>query len=813
MSGDEQAPLAAFGQLLRRFRHESGLSQEELGERAGVGVRTIADLERGRRSRRPYRRTVVALAKALNLRGAELNAFVRLARAGQDPMTADGDGQAGPGECAGPPTVEPTAEQGGMPRQLRAEVSHFAGQAGAACASETLRQLPPPVPHFAGRAAELRDLTELPASGRQALLAVVDGTAGVGKTALAIHWAHQASASFPDGQMYLNLNGFGPAGKPMTPMASVSSLLEALGVPPARTPSSLEGRTALYRSLLAERRMLIVLDNARDADQVRPLLPGGSGCMVLVTSRSRLTGLIALDGSWSLTLGLLTLPDARQMVAQRLGAGPTAADPGATDRLIEACSRLPLALAIAAALIATRPGYSIATAACELAPSSHRLDALDAGEARANVRAVFAWSYQALTPRPASMFCLMAEHPGPDITMAAAASLAGTTQDEAWAALAELTAANLVAEHSAGRFGFHDLLRQFAADQLRASHCPPERRAAAQRMLGHYTHTATSAALAISPKRELPRPRPPVAGTRPEAIAGPGEALDWLRAEYAVILRALAYAAGAGEDVHVVQLAFALTDFQERSGHWHDWAASQRMALTAATKLGDVEARAKAHRYIGRATFFLEQHDEALSHLTRAFELRHQQGAPAAEAGICLDLCRLHQQRGATDAALRLAQQALGLYQASQHKVGEAYALNSIGCQYVGLGMYPEALDYGEQALRLSAEVESKVGQSQALDTIGFARYCIGQPALAIVCYQKSIEILCDLGDRYQISAALTHLGDAYTAAGVNDDARRAWREAVTILDELGHSDAIHVREKLMVLQEQVSPPGRAVVT
>jgi NB-ARC domain len=252
------------------------------------------------------------------------------------------------------------------------------------------RQLPPPVPNFIGRAAELQELAALldawTAARGTTMIAVISGAAGVGKTALGVYWAHQVAGSFPDGQLYLNLNGFGPTGSPVTQADAVTRILEAMQVPLARIPPGLDGRIGLYRTLLSERRTLIVLDNARDAEQVRPLLPGGAGSLVLVTSRSPLTGLVALEGARAITLTVLTEPEARQMVAQRLGIGRTAADGAATDQLIDACARLPLALAIAAALVATRPGQSLTTVASNLSRADNRLDVLNTGEATTNLR-------------------------------------------------------------------------------------------------------------------------------------------------------------------------------------------------------------------------------------------------------------------------------------------------------------------------------------------------------------------------------------------------------------------------------------------
>jgi DNA-binding SARP family transcriptional activator/tetratricopeptide (TPR) repeat protein len=663
------------------------------------------------------------------------------------------------------------------------------------------RQLPPPVPNFVGRAAELQELTGLlkawTAARGATMIAVIGGTAGVGKTALAVHWAHQVADSFPDGQLYLNLNGFGPAGSPMTQAGAVSRILEAIQVPLARIPSSLEGRVGLYRTLLSERRTLIVLDNAKDAEQVRPLLPGGAGSLVLVTSRSPLTGLVALEGARAITLDVLTEPEARQMVAQRLEIGRTAADRAATDQLIETCARLPLALAIATALVATRPGQSLTAVTSNLRRADNRLDVLNTGEATTNLRTVFYWSYLALTSAAARMFRLLAEHPGPDISVAAAASLTGLSSTRASKTLTELTDSHLINEHTHGRFAFHDLLRLYAAEMLNTLDSAAERHAAGQRMLDHYLHTARAAAQAISPTRALLDLAPAVPGANPEELADQDQAIAWLKAEHQVLMRAIGYAADTGSDVHAWQLPWALTDFLDRGGNWSDFAASQRTALAAARRLRDVAAQAHAHRYIGRACFQLQDFDDALDHLTRALELRRQLGEPTGEAGGCLDLCNVHEQRGELGQALGFAQRALGLYRSAQHRVGEAHALNSVGWYHALRRDYPEALSHCDQALELCIQLGYKLAEGHTWHSLGFVHQHMGQSARAISCYGRALDIYRQLMDRYHESRVLTDLGDARRAAGDLPAARRAWRDALAILDDLDHPDGDQLRTKI----------------
>jgi DNA-binding SARP family transcriptional activator/tetratricopeptide (TPR) repeat protein len=666
----------------------------------------------------------------------------------------------------------------------------------------TPAQLPPDIPHFAGRTAELRELTCLiekrTAAGSGTAIAVISGTAGVGKTALAVHWAHELAGSFPDGQIYLNLNGFGPGGSPVMPADAVRRILEAMQVPSARIPASLDGQIALYRTMLSKRRVLVALDNAKDADQVRPLLPGGAGCAAVITSRSPLTGLVALEGASSVTLRVLTGPEARLMVTKRLGAPHGEDDLAATDQLIGACAHLPLALAIATALIATRPGQSLRTVADNLARAGNRLDTLATGETTTSLRAIFSWSCQTLTPASARMFRLLAEHPGPDISAAAAASVAGLPPAEARAALEELAASHLVSNQAPDRFAFHDLLRLYAAEQLQAVDSPAERRAAGQRMLDHYLATAKVAARALSPTRELPTLEPTAPYVQAEELAGADQAMRWLRAEHQVLMRTITYAASAGFDVRAWQLPWALTDFLSRDGHWHDWAASQRIALAAARRQHDLAAQAQAHRYIGRACSQLQDLDAAQDHLSRALDLQRELGKPVAEASASIDLAQLYEQRGKFADALKSAQLALSTYQSAQYGLGEAFALNNVGWYLARQGNYAKALHYCRRALRLCVQLGYNIGEGNTWDSLAFVHQHLGQPAQAVTCYREALDIYRQLSDRYNEARVLTRLGEASDAAGDLHAAYRAWQTALNILDELDHPDGDELRVKMV---------------
>jgi tetratricopeptide (TPR) repeat protein/transcriptional regulator with XRE-family HTH domain len=762
---------APFGRMLRHHRQAAGLTQEELARLAGLTSRAIGDMERGR-SRRPYARSVRMLADALAL-DVRPRAELLLA------ATAI--------------PAEPAAASRNPANRAQRDLAPHPDSLPAAP-----RQLPRVNAYFCGRQPELRALSAQLEARRPVCTTLISGPAGVGKTALALYWAHQAAERFPDGQLYVDLRGFDPADQPVSPSQAIRWFLDALNVPQQRIPADLQARVGLYRSLVADRSILVVLDNAADARQVRPLIPGSERCMTVVTSRSSLPGLVASDASRTLRLGMLSAAEARELLARRLGAGRLVAEPTAAAQLISICAGLPLALAVTSALAATHPERSLAELVADLAKTETRLDALATGDPATDLRAVLRASFKALSEPSAQAFCLLGEHPGPDVTVAAVASLAGLSRSQAGAALAELTQASLLTEPAPGRFGLHDLLRQFAASQLYQFQDVDERRAAGQRMLDHYARSATAAALAITPERNLQVTGEPLPGVRPERIDSQDEAFAWLRAEHAVLMRVIGYASDTGADDYAWRVPLALTDFHDRAGYWHDWAACQRIALAAAERLGDIAAQSNAHRYLGRASFYI-QPDDALHHMTRSVELRHRIGPPAAEAGIHIDIARLHEQCGNARKALQSAQRALRLYRAAQHRVGEAYALNAVGFYHGLAGQYPDALRLCSEALSLATETGDRRAQAETWDSLGVVYQHTGNAGQAISCYQRSLALHRLLADRYQITQLLTHLGDAQRSTGDIDASRNAWTEALDILDDLGHPDADHVRARLGV--------------
>jgi DNA-binding SARP family transcriptional activator/DNA-binding XRE family transcriptional regulator len=469
------------------------------------------------------------------------------------------------------------------------------------------RQLPGTVAHLAGRATELAALTRLlDEVGRMmpgtAVISVVGGMAGVGKTTLVLHWAHRVAPRFPDGQLYVNLRGFDPSGSPVTPAEAIRGFLVALGVRADGIPPDLVDLAGLHRSLLADKRMLIMLDNARDEQQVRPLLPASPHCLVLITSRNQLPGLAATDNARLLPLDVLTEASAEQLLIDRLGAQRAAAEPTAVTDIVRLCARLPLALTIAAANAATRPGLRLADLAAELRDAQCRLDILDTGDPATSIRAVFSWSIDQLSPAATRLFQLLGLHPGPDITAAAAASLAGVPVRLARQAISELLRAHLLTEHVPGRFAFHDLLHVYAADQARQSENAKTQIEAVDRMLGHYLHTAYEAAQLCGPFSGRITIIPTDRGVTPEHFTDSQQAHAWFEAEYRVLTGLVTAAVHMGFDDYAWRISCTLAYFLDRSGRRHDKAAIQAIALQAAERIGDKAGEAAVRLFLASPT-------------------------------------------------------------------------------------------------------------------------------------------------------------------------------------------------------------------
>jgi DNA-binding SARP family transcriptional activator/tetratricopeptide (TPR) repeat protein len=662
-------------------------------------------------------------------------------------------------------------------------------------------QLPPDPAGFTGREMELETLDKLLRADHEqstaTVIATITGTAGVGKTAHAVHWAHRVRHHFPDGQLYVNLRGFDPAGTVIPPADAIRGFLDALGVETARIPATLHGQAGLYRTLLANRKMLVLLDNARDADQVRPLLPGAPGCVVIVTSRNRLTGLVVAQGAHLLPLDALTTDEARTLLVRRVGAARVAAEPRTLDQIISWCCRLPLALAIVAAWAASHPRAPLAVLAADLRVTHRRLDALATDDPTTDIRAVLHASYRALTPQAAQLFRLLGLHPGPDISAPAAASLAGLSPPRTRRLLAELARAHLIAEQTPGRYTSHDLLRVYAAELAHSTGTAKQRHDATRRILDHYVHTAHAAARILDPDRApIPLALIPTS-VAPEEPSGWAEAMSWFNAERHVLLNAIEHAARTGLPTHAWQLAWALMHFLDRRGFWHELDSTGRAAVAAAQQLAHPAAEAMAYRMHARGALRLGHHHDGHRHLQRALDLYRQAGDPVTQAKVHVDLAVAHGEQAAYAEALHHAQLGLAKFRAAGHHHGEANALYQVGWWYSQLGDHEQALVCGQQAIIPLQQLGQRAAEAEAWANLGYAHHHLGHHRRAIACYRQALPLSRETGDRLLEATTLTAIGDIHDTAGNRQAARIAWRQAHTILDQLDRPEAATVRAKL----------------
>jgi DNA-binding SARP family transcriptional activator/tetratricopeptide (TPR) repeat protein len=679
-----------------------------------------------------------------------------------------------------------------------------AGAAGARSARLTVptpAQLPPAVPAFTGRASELGRLDAVRAAGAMAI-AAVSGTAGVGKTALAVHWAHRVAGHFPGGQLYVNLRGFDPGSVALQPGEALRGFLTALGVPATRIPADLTAQAGLYRSLLAGQQVLVVLDNARDVEQVRPLLPGAPGCMALVTSRNHLTGLVAAEGAAPVALDLLPAAEARDLLVRRLGRDRVAGDPAAVSDMIAGCARLPLALTIAAARAAASPGFPLAVFATELREAtreaSRALDPFRGGDAGTDVRAVFSWSYRSLSPGAARMFRLLGLHPGPDAGLAAAASLAGLAPGAARGPLAELTRAHLLSEPVPGRYSCHDLLRAYAAELAAAHDSQSDRDAAVRRVLDYYLHSAQQAAMLLEPQHEPVTPAAAEPGAGLARLATEQEAMAWFTAEAGPLPAAVQLAASAGQPTRAWQLAWALSTFLLRRGSWDVHARVQHAALDAARRSGDGTGEAHAVHGLALGAAFSGRFDAAGPQFRQALRLFAQAGDVFGQARVHNSLTWLAERDHRPADALDHARQAMELYRAAGHRAGQAMADNDVGFLYAQLGEYSRAIEHCERALAVIQELGGeRTWEAATWDSLGFIHQQLASFPRSVECYERSAQLYRDLGDRFNEADTLDHLGDTQLRAGDAAAARATWHRALLIFEEIGHPDGDLVRAKL----------------
>ena len=761
-----ERPDASAGSWLRLQREAVGLTQEELADRAGLSVRAISNLERDR-TRRPHPESLRRVAGSLGLTEAATADLIFRYRTGR----------------------------------------HNVERGGKAGTSLVPRQLPAAVAPFAGRVAELEVLDQwlegaLCDPAQAMVISAIGGMAGVGKTTLALQWAHRVADRFPDGQLYADLRGYDSGGQPADAVELVRGFLHALGIGPERIPAAEEEQTALYRSVLAGRRVLIVADNARNAAQVRPLLPGEPGCVVLVTSRSRLSGLVTTEGARILNLDVLSEGDAAGFLSARLGQGRVQAEPGAAAELARLCGHLPLALAIVAAR-AELSGWPLGALSRQVADAEDRLEALALDDPAADVRAVFSWSYGQLSRESARMFRLLATHPGPDISVPAAASLAGVPLPRAGILLRGLAAASLAAERVPDRYRLHDLIRAYAAEQAAAQHdMDTERRAAATAMLDYYLQAGMDAARVLDPAQP-PAPEPGSPGVSRERIADGDQALAWFDAEHTVLLAIIAQAAREGFDDHARGIARTLEAPFTRRCNWQDLARTQQTALDCSNRLGDLAGQASAHLHLGRALSRLGQTGAARRQLADSIELSRVLGDLSSEARAHLALSNLWS-TGECDleAALASCLRALELAEAEADVAIMAHACNNLGYDFALRGDADQALAYCRRALDLFHQARTDPTlEAHIHDSLGYAYRCLGDQRQAIDSYWRAVRTAQAIGAPHLGASALRNLGDCHAAAGDAEAAVDVWQLALAMLDDLGHPDAAVVRRKIIELR------------
>jgi len=673
--------------------------------------------------------------------------------------------------------------------------SRAASAANASRSSERVpRELPAPVPGFVGRRPQLAELNRIAASAGAETglpIAAICGGGGVGKTALAVHWAHRRAADFPDGQLYIDLRGFS-AREPVAAVDALGRFLNALGVDPDRIPAGVDERASRYRTMLAGRRMLVVLDNAVSAEHVRPLLPGSATCMVVVTSRDSLAGLVAADGAQRIQLDVLAESDGinllRALLPDRVDAQPQDA-----AALVQLCGGLPLALRVAAEVAASRPDEPLSEIVAELGADQDRLELLDAGDDPNTLRAVLSWSYRRLSSGAARLFRLFGAEPGPHLSLAAAASLAGVSLSTGRRLVGELTRAHMLAEVSPGRYAPHQVLRAYARELLddEAAH---DRRPAMRRLLDHYVHTADRADRVLDPTRTRVDLVELSAGVVVGDFPTAAKAKAWFCAERQSLLAAARLGRDYGFAEHTWQLAWAMATYLDRSAGWLDWAAVNTVALQATS---DPAALAQAHAGLAQASARLGLADVAEEHWQRCADQFARAGDALGEAAVAAHLADMYVRAGRTDDAVEVAERAVELFRSQGDEAGLAGALTNAGYCHAVAGDYDRALAECTEALDLWRRRGHPTAAASTFDSLGFLYRRMGRYDEAERNYRQALAAHRERGDRLQEATVLRHLAEIHEQMGQETLAGDERQAAASILDEFSHVDANHLRVRL----------------
>ncbi|WP_158281076.1 BTAD domain-containing putative transcriptional regulator [Promicromonospora sp. AC04] len=672
-----------------------------------------------------------------------------------------------------PPDAEPA---GWIPRQLPLGTMGFSGREGALAELDAL-------------------LTEGVGAGPTPRVAVLDGAGGVGKTSTALHWAHRVAGRFPDGQLYANLRGFDPASSSPVPASTVArTFLEALGVAKGRIPASDDAQLALYRGVVAGRRVLVVLDNARDAEQVLPLLPGSGPSVSVVTSRTSLTSLVAAAGARRVPLDTLSPSEGIDLLATRVGVERSLAEPEAARQIVDRCAGLPLAIVIASARVLAQPAFPMSAVAVELADDGARLDALGDDDPMADVRSVFSTSYRALSPRAARMFRLLGIHPGPDISRAATVPLLGESDGAARLAMAELLRVNLVAEHTPGRYAMHDLVAEYARERAQHDVAESEHDAAVQRLTEWYLGVAL----------EMDRRRWP-GRVRQAFVRDPGvvevpdrEPAAWFSDERTILLAVVEIARTRGLFREVLSLAWAIystvsNHFDTRKALWAALWTARDVSIQVQDRLAEVWCTRYLAALAGDAGRIAECEELRRRTVELAVELDDARVLQQAYQGYAGDLVRW----GRTAEAVRQAEHSLEHGRRSQEAYYEAHALNILAWALSHGGELARALPLAEEALALLNDVDNPTTRAVIWDTIGFVHAELGDPGRAIVCYQEAAVRFRAFDMRQDLVKVQRRLAHLLGDVGRWAEARDAWQECLDLHIGLGLTGVAETREEL----------------
>jgi DNA-binding SARP family transcriptional activator/tetratricopeptide (TPR) repeat protein len=668
-------------------------------------------------------------------------------------------------------------DPGAALRLVHEQILH--GEPDTAAARPVPHQLPSAPASFVGR-TELLAALDRAGAAEPVVISAIGGAGGVGKTWLALHWAAGKLDEFPDGQLYVNLRGFDPVAEPMSVSVAVRGFLHALGVDGAAVPPDPDAQLALYRSRLAGKRLLIVLDNAADSGQVVPLLPGSPTCRVLVTSRHRLGGLVATHGARPVSLDVLPPREARELLGRHLGQDRLTAEAATVDELVRLCAGLPLALGIVAARAVTSPELPLQLLAEELRDHAARLDGLDTGEAGLGLRTVFSWSLRHLTPDASALFGLLALAPGPDIGLPAAAALAGLPLATTRTVLRALENAHLVTRTASGRYRMHDLVRLYASEEAERTLPERARHDALRRVTDFYIQTSWLGNAALEPVRAPIRIEPPLPGVGSRQFTDQAEALEWFATEHACLTAATELAVKHVWNTQVWQLAWLLNEFRSRQGLLPEREAAARFALAAAEQLGEVTAQLIAHRIFASASIFAGRPELALESVPKALALAEQCGDRLQQAHLRYVLAGAWEYHSEDyRAEFEQCEHILGLIEPEDDPRLYVRVLDLIGFCHIQWGDRPQARHWLDRAAAVARTHHDLDGEAHAVGNLGYVALRSGHWTAAIEHLERAVEVLRTTGNLRHANFFLVALGDCYRAAGRQGDAHRVLHDAL----------------------------------